>query len=163
MTDYLLAQIEAGVDVVQIFDSWGGILSSSCYQAFSLHFMQDIVTNIKAHYPEIPVIVFTKGGGLWLEAIADSGCDAVGLDWTIDIGEAKDRIGEEVALQGNLDPAILLGGQAAIEAGVHEIMQTMHGHSGHVFNLGHGITPDVPPQAMADLVAAVRSYKGEAA
>jgi len=144
---YLNAQIEAGAQAVQIFDTWGGALSHSAYEEFSLRYMQQI---IKQLIPEregrvVPVILFTKGGGQWLEKISHSGCHAVGLDWTTDIGGARRRVGNSLALQGNMDPAILRVTPAVIRAEVERILSSFGQGSGHVFNLGHGITPDVPP------------------
>ncbi|MES1942666.1 uroporphyrinogen decarboxylase [Salinisphaera sp. PC39] len=154
---YLNAQIAAGAQAVQIFDTWGGVLTPSAYRRFSLAFMERIVAGLRPapDGERVPAILFTKGGGPWLEAIADSGCDAVGLDWTIEIGEARRRVGERVALQGNLDPAMLYARPETIREAVGGILAD-YGHGpGHIFNLGHGVTPEVNPDHVAALVDAV--------
>jgi len=154
---YLNAQIEAGAQAVQIFDTWGGILSTPAYREFSLAYMSKIVASLtkeKDGYP-IPVILFTKNGGLWLEDIAASGCNCVGLDWTIDIGVARQRIGSQVALQGNMDPSILYASPARIRDEVARILADFGTGDGHVFNLGHGITPGVNPDHVAAFVESV--------
>ena len=155
--DYLNGQIAAGVDSVMIFDSWGGILSQAAYREFSLDYMQRIVQGIKIENQgnAIPVILFTKGGGLWIEDIAESGCDAIGVDWTVDIGAARSRAGGKVALQGNLDTAVLYSSPAAIRRQVAEVLAAYGEADGHVFNLGHGIHPDIDPDKVALLVDAV--------
>lgn len=158
--DYLNAQIEAGAHAVQIFDTWGGALSAKAYQQFSLAPMQRIVAGLhKAHAGrEIPVILFTKGGGVWLEDMAVTGANCLGLDWTCDIGAARRRVGDKVALQGNMDPAVLYTNPNRIRAEVQSILDSFGQGSGHIFNLGHGITPGVDPanagaflQAVCDL------------
>jgi uroporphyrinogen decarboxylase len=149
---YLQAQIAAGADVIMLFDTWGGILTPQAYQAFSLHYMQQILQSLPAH---IPTIVFTKNGGLWLEAIANIGSNAVGLDWTIDVGDARQRIGHQVALQGNLDPAIMQATPEVITQHVEQILASYGSGNGHIFNLGHGITPNIQPENVAVLVDAV--------
>jgi uroporphyrinogen decarboxylase len=145
---YLNAQILAGAQAVQIFDTWGGALSHAAYKEFSLTYMERIVRQLKREHEgrRVPVILFTKGGGQWLEAIADTGCDALGLDWTTDIGLARERVGARVALQGNMDPTVLYASPQAIRTEVKRIVDCFGPHSGHVFNLGHGITPDVSPE-----------------
>ncbi|MCC7091143.1 MAG: uroporphyrinogen decarboxylase [Nitrosomonas sp.] len=159
ITAYLNAQIESGAQVAMIFDTWGGALSQAAYQEFSLRYIQQILAGLKREQDgqRIPSIVFTKGGGLWLEAIAASGCDAVGLDWTIDIGEARRRVGDKVALQGNLDPSVLFASPAVITAEVDKILTSYGNGSGHVFNLGHGISQFTPPENAAALVEAVHT------
>jgi uroporphyrinogen decarboxylase len=159
VTTYLNAQIEAGAQAVMIFDSWGGALSHAAYREFSLAYMERIVSGLTREHDGrvIPRIVFTKGGGLWLESMAGIGADALGLDWTIDIGEARKRVGDKVALQGNLDPAILLATPEAIEREVAAILASYGSGSGHVFNLGHGITQFTPPENAASMIAAVHS------
>ncbi len=159
VTQYLNAQIEAGAQVVQIFDTWGGVLTQAAYQEFSLSYMQKIVAglNRSADGADVPIILFTKGGGLWLEQIASTGCQAIGLDWSIEAGTAFDRVGDQVALQGNLDPAILLTDPSTIEREVERILSSVARRPGHVFNLGHGITPQVPPEHVDVLVRAVHS------
>lgn len=156
---YLNAQIESGAQVVMIFDTWGGALSHAAYREFSLHYINQIVAGLKREHngQRIPSIIFTKGGGLWLEAIAESGCDAVGLDWTTDIAEARRRIGHKVSLQGNLDPAVLFAAPEIITTEVEKILTGYgHGH-GHVFNLGHGISQFTPPESALVLVEAVHT------
>lgn len=159
VTAYLNAQIESGAQAVMIFDTWGGALSHAAYQEFSLRYIRQIVAGLKREQngSRIPNIVFTKGGGLWLEAIADIGCDAVGLDWTIDIGEARRRVGDKVALQGNLDPSVLFATPTIIAAEVEKILTSYGKGSGHVFNLGHGISQFTPPENAAALVNAVHT------
>jgi uroporphyrinogen decarboxylase len=162
VTAYLNAQIESGVQAVMIFDSWGGGLSAAAYQEFSLSYMRRIVAGlIKERDGErIPSIVFTKGGGLWLESIADIGCDALGLDWSIDIGEARRRVGDKVALQGNLDPAVLFASPEKIAQEATRVLDSYGpGDTGHVFNLGHGISQFTPPDRVTALVEAVHGYK----
>lgn len=156
---YLNAQIEAGAQAVMIFDSWGGALSHAAYREFSLQYMEKIVAGLKRENDGriVPRIVFTKGGGLWLENMANIGADCLGLDWTIDIGEARKRVGDKVSLQGNLDPAILLSTPEAIEREVASILQSYGKGSGHVFNLGHGITQFTPPENAAAMISAVHS------
>ncbi len=159
VTDYLNAQIEAGAQAVQIFDTWGGALSHAAYQTFSLAYMKTIVDGLikEKDGRRIPCIVFTKGGGQWLEAIAGSGADAIGLDWTTDIAEARRRVGERVALQGNLDPNVLFGSPEGIRSEVARILTAYGEGSGHVFNLGHGISQFVDPENAGVLIEAVHS------
>lgn len=158
--DYLNAQIVAGAQVVQIFDTWGGALSHAAYQEFSLAYMQKIVSGLikQADGRDVPVILFTKGGGLWLEAMADTGCQGLGLDWTMDIGVAKARVGDRVALQGNMDPAVLRADPATIEREVQRILASFGQGSGHIFNLGHGITPDIDPEHAKVFIEAVHKF-----
>ncbi len=158
--DYLNSQIEAGADSVMIFDTWGGLLNKASYENFSLMYMSKIVAGINRNYEgkTIPVTLFTKGGSAWLEQIAATGCDAVGIDWTVEIGEAERRVGSKVALQGNLDPSVLYASPEVIKSEAHKILDQFQGSTGHVFNLGHGITPDVNPESMKALVDAVHSY-----
>lgn len=155
--DYLNAQIAAGAQAVQVFDTWGGALSQRAYQDFSLRYMARIVAGLtrEAEGRPVPVILFTKGAGPWLELIADSGCHGVGVDWTVDIGQARNRIGGRVGLQGNMDPAILRAPAAVIEAEVEAILASFGPGDGHVFNLGHGITPDIDPRKAGLFVDAV--------
>lgn len=156
---YLNAQIAAGAQAVMIFDSWGGALSHNAYTEFSLNYMQKILAGLTktSEGHTVPSIVFTKGGALWLEAQADIGADALGLDWAVDIGQARARVGGKVALQGNMDPAILLSTPEAIEKEVASILASYgHGH-GHVFNLGHGITQWTPPENAAAMIHAVKA------
>ncbi|HEY8353491.1 MAG TPA: uroporphyrinogen decarboxylase [Methylophilaceae bacterium] len=158
VTAYLNAQIDAGAQAIMIFDSWGGALAHDAYREFSLAYMQRIVTGLTREKEGriVPRIVFTKGGGQWLEVQAGIGADALGLDWTLDIGEARRRVGDKVALQGNLDPAVLLSTPAAIEKAVAAILASYGKGSGHVFNLGHGITQWTPPENAAAMLEAVR-------
>jgi uroporphyrinogen decarboxylase len=157
VADYLNAQIEAGAQAVMIFDTWGGVLAAGKYQEFSLRYVQAVISRLKRENEgrPVPVIVFTKGGGLWLEEIADCGCNAVGLDWTVDLGDARHRIGHKVALQGNFDPNALFANPAAIESEVARLLARYGGGTGHVFNLGHGISQFTSPDHVAALVDAV--------
>jgi len=157
---YLNAQIAAGAQAVMIFDSWGGALSHDAYIEFSLNYMQKIVAGLIKNNDgcKVPSVVFTKGGALWLEAQAEIGADALGLDWAVDIGEARKRVGDKVALQGNLDPAILLSTPEAIEKQVENVLRSYGQGHGHVFNLGHGITQWTPPENAAAMLEAVRKH-----
>jgi len=157
VTQYLNAQIEAGAQAVMIFDSWGGALSHAAYHEFSLPYIQQIVDGLikEKDGVRIPSVVFTKGGGLWIESIANTGCDAVGLDWTMDIGVARQKVGDKVALQGNLDPTVLFSTPDVIESEVEKILSSYGFGSGHVFNLGHGISQFTNPDNAAALVKAV--------
>ena len=161
VTAYLNAQIEAGAQTVMIFDSWGGMLSAAAYQEFSLHYMQRILAGLirEKDGERIPAIVFTKGGGLWLEAIAASGCDAIGVDWTIDLSEARRRVGQHVALQGNLDPNVLFATPEIIAAEAKKVLDSFGpSNTGHVFNLGHGISQYTPAENVTALVETVHAY-----
>lgn len=155
VTLYLEEQVRAGVNALMIFDTWGGILSTSNYAQFSLHYMRTIVHALKAKYPHIPIILFTKGGGLWLNSMAETGADALGVDWTVDLSRARAEVGKKVALQGNLDPAVLRADPACIEKEVEAVLVSYGHGSGHIFNLGHGITPDIPPEHVLAMVDAV--------
>ena len=162
VTAYLNAQIESGAQAVMLFDSWGGSLSAAAYQKFSLAYLQRILAGLKREHEgeQVPSIVFTKGGGLWLESIAASGCDGVGLDWTIDLGEARRRVGDRVALQGNLDPAVLLSTPEAVRRETLRVLDAFGaGETGHVFNLGHGISQHTPPEHVSVLVETVHAYR----
>lgn len=156
---YLNAQIEAGANAVMLFDSWGGVLSDAAYPEFSLQYMEKILAGLHKDNNEgcVPTILFTKGGGLWLEKIAATGCNAIGLDWTINIADAKKRVGDKVALQGNLDPSVLYGAPDTIKKEALKIVQDFDGNTGHVFNLGHGIYPDVSPEHLKVLIDAVKN------
>jgi uroporphyrinogen decarboxylase len=158
VADYLGAQIEAGAQAVQIFDTWGGSLSAAGYREFSLKYMQRVISRLpsEADGRRVPVIVFTKGGGQWLGAIADCGAQGVGIDWTTDIGVARQTVGERVALQGNMDPSMLFAPPARIREEVAAILAAYGHGSGHVFNLGHGITPGVDPEHVTAFVEAVQ-------
>ncbi|SDT90903.1 uroporphyrinogen decarboxylase [Halopseudomonas salegens] len=157
VTSYLNGQIKAGAQAVQIFDTWGGNLSSDAYQTFSLAYMRKIVSGLirENEGRHVPVILFTKNGGLWLESIAESGADALGLDWTMDMGVARSRVGAKVALQGNMDPSVLYASPSAIRAEVARILASYGKGNGHVFNLGHGITPEVDPAHAGAFIEAV--------
>ena len=154
---YLNAQIEAGAQAVMIFDTWGGSLSAAAYKEFSLAYLQRIIAGLTKERDgvRVPNIVFTKGGGLWLEDIAAIGCDAVGLDWTCDIGQARARVGGQVALQGNLDPISLFAQPATIRAQVARVLASYGHGTGHVFNLGHGVSQFTNPEHVGALVEAV--------
>lgn len=159
VADYLNAQIVAGAQAVQIFDTWGGALAYGKYQEFSLHYMQQVLSHLKREHEgrRVPVILFTKGGGLWLEELAATGCDALGLDWTVDLAKARARVGDKVALQGNFDPNALFAKPAAIESEVGRLLASYGSGSGHVFNLGHGISQFTQPEHVTALVDAVRT------
>lgn len=163
VASYLNAQIEAGAQAVMVFDSWGGALTTPHYKAFSLAYMQQIVDQLirEKDGQKIPVILFTKGGGLWLQDIANTGCDAVGLDWSVDINLARQQIGDKVALQGNMDPAIMATNPDVIKQEVSRILAGYGHGSGHVFNLGHGITPNITPENVAALVDAVHEESAQ--
>jgi uroporphyrinogen decarboxylase len=154
----LNAQIEAGVNVVMIFDTWGGSLSAAAYREFSLEYIQRVLSQLKrsSGAARVPVIVFTKGGAPWLERIAATGCDCVGLDWSVDLGDARRRIGAGAALQGNLDPAVLLASPEVVRREVQKALESFGSGAGHVFNLGHGVPQLTPPENVGALVAAVR-------
>lgn len=162
VAQYLNAQIDAGAQAVMIFDSWGGALADGAYQAFSLAYMQKVVAKLQREKDgaRIPVIAFTKGGGLWLDEMAEIGADALGLDWTVNLGRARALVGDRVALQGNLDPAILLSTPDAVRAEVEKALTSYGtpsaGH-GHVFNLGHGISQFTPPESVTAMVEAVHA------
>jgi uroporphyrinogen decarboxylase len=159
VAEYLNAQIDAGAQAVMVFDSWGGALADGAYQQFSLHYMQKVVSQLKREKDgvRIPAIVFTKGGAHWAEEIAAIGADAIGLDWTADIGKIRAAVGDKVALQGNLDPAILFAQPEQIRAEVTRVLQTFGNHPGHVFNLGHGISQFTPPESVTVMVETVHS------
>ncbi|MFN3985882.1 MAG: uroporphyrinogen decarboxylase [Rhodocyclaceae bacterium] len=157
---YLNAQIESGAQAVMVFDSWGGVLSESAYQRFSLAYLEQVVQGLirERDGRRVPNIVFTKGGGLWLERIAGIGADAVGLDWTMDIGRAREQVGDRVALQGNLDPSVLFGTPETIAAEARQVLDAFGPNPGHVFNLGHGISQFTPPEAVSVLVDTVHAH-----
>ena len=160
VTDYLNAQIEAGAQAVQIFDTWGGALSHDAYREFSLSYMERIVAGLKRESEgrRVPVILFSKSCNTQLEAIADSGTDAMGVDWTVTLSEARKRVGDRVALQGNMDPSILLASPEVIRNEVRKTLESFGPGEGHVFNLGHGITPEVDPDHLAALLQAVAEF-----
>lgn len=152
---YLSAQVEAGAQAVMVFDTWGGALPPAAYRRFSLEPMRHIVARIRRDHPGVPVTLFTKNGGQHLEIMAETGCDGLGLDWTTDLGNARARVGDRVALQGNLDPSMLFASPARIREAVGEVLQSYGAGPGHIFNLGHGITPGVDPEHAAAMVEAV--------
>lgn len=154
---YLNAQVAAGAQALMVFDTWGGVLTPRAYREFSLNYMARIVEGVtrEADGRRVPVILFTKGGGQWLEEIAATGCDGVGLDWTTDLADGRARVGDRVALQGNLDPCALYAGPERIREEVAAVLASYGKGTGHVFNLGHGIHPDVKPDHAAALVRAV--------
>ncbi|WP_292931649.1 uroporphyrinogen decarboxylase family protein, partial [Noviherbaspirillum sp.] len=160
VASYLNAQIDAGAQAVMIFDTWGGALADGVYQQFSLAYMREVVSQLQHEKDgvRIPAIVFTKGGGLWLEELADIGADAVGVDWTVNLAKARALVGHKVALQGNLDPNVLFAGPQQIRAEVTKVLESFGkpaAGSGHVFNLGHGISQYTPPEAVTVLVETV--------
>lgn len=157
---HLNAQIEAGASAVMIFDTWGGMLNTNDYHEFSLAYVKNVISQLHRDYSNkrIPVILFTKGGKAWLEQMAESGCDVLGVDWEITLQEARQRVAGKVALQGNMNPAMLLQSPEAIRTDVASILASYGQGAGHIFNLGHGITPDVPPEHVAVLVDAVHKY-----
>jgi uroporphyrinogen decarboxylase len=153
---YLESQIRSGADAVMLFDTWGGVLAPAAFRRFSLQPMARIVAHLKAAAPKVPVILFTKNGGQHLEALADTGCAALGLDWTTDLASARARVGTRVALQGNLDPCVLLSQPARIRAGVDDVLRSYGAGPGHVFNLGHGILQQTSPEHAAAMIQAVQ-------
>ncbi|MFJ1251679.1 uroporphyrinogen decarboxylase [Cupriavidus sp. CuC1] len=160
---YLNAQIEAGAQAVMLFDTWGGTLADGMYQAFSLAYMRKVLAGLKREHngEQVPAIVFTKGGGLWLEALTEIGADALGLDWTVNLAQARRRTGGKVALQGNIDPNVLFAPEAAIREQVRGVLDSYAaggGCDGHVFNLGHGISQFTPPENVTVLVDEVHRY-----
>jgi uroporphyrinogen decarboxylase len=165
--DYLNAQIEAGAQAVMLFDSWGGVLADGAFQDFSLAYTRRVLQALRREHAgrPVPAIVFTKGGGLWLEAIADLGADVVGLDWTVNLGRARAAVGDRVALQGNLDPAVLFAPPEVVAREAVAVLDRFGppqradgGWDGHIFNLGHGINQHTPPDQVAALVEAVHTH-----
>jgi uroporphyrinogen decarboxylase len=157
---YLNAQIAAGAHAVMLFDTWGGVLTPAQYAEFSLRYMAQIIDALtrEAGGRRVPNIVFTKGGGAWLAQIAAIGCDAIGVDWTIDLATARRTVADQAALQGNLDPSALFAPPETLRTEALRVLESFGAGSGHVFNLGHGITPDVDPERVALLVDTVRNY-----
>jgi uroporphyrinogen decarboxylase len=167
VADYLNAQIDAGAQAVMLFDTWGGALADRAYQTFSLAYLREVVARLKTHHDgeAVPSIVFTKGGGPWLEQIAAIGCSAVGLDWTVNLCRARQLVGHRCALQGNLDPMTLFAGDHAVQTAACEVLDSFGNPrnpdgtwAGHVFNLGHGISQYTPPEAVAALVETVHVH-----
>jgi uroporphyrinogen decarboxylase len=155
---YLTQQVASGADSLMIFDTWGGVLSKSNYLNFSLNYMQKIVSGVKAKCPDTPITLFSKNGGKHLSEIADTLCDGVGIDWTVELSDVQQQVGDRVAIQGNLDPAVLYATPDIIRAEVKQVLAQFKGDTGHIFNLGHGITPDVDPENMKVLVDAVHEF-----
>lgn len=155
---YLNAQVEAGAQSLMIFDTWGGVLAPANYREFSLRYMQQIVDGLtrEADGRKVPVVLFTKNGGQWLDIMADTGCDGLGVDWTMDLADARARTGDKVALQGNLDPSVLYGSPESIRKEVKRVLDSYGSGPGHVFNLGHGIHQHVNPEHLGVMVEAVR-------
>ena len=158
--DYLNAQIAAGAQAVMVFDTWGGNLTPAAYEAFSLAYSRKIIAGLRkeADGRRVPNILFTKGGGPWLEAMADTGCDALGVDWSTDLASARHRVGSRVALQGNLDPGVLFAPPERVRHEARRVLDAYGGAPGHVFNLGHGISQFTPPEHVAALVDEVHTY-----
>lgn len=158
--EYLCAQVEAGVQSLMVFDTWGGMLSSANYKTYSLAYMHEIVTRLKSRHPDIPIVLFTKGGGQWLESMAATGCDGLGLDWTVDLAEARNRVGDQVVLQGNLDPVVMNTTVSRVAQEAELVLSSFGNHDGsskgHIFNLGHGIQPHAKPENMQSLVETVQ-------
>jgi uroporphyrinogen decarboxylase len=158
---YLNAQIAAGAQAVMLFDTWGGILTPTQYRELSLRYMGQVIDALAKKSSDgrrVPSIVFTKGGGAWLPEIAGIGCDALGVDWTTDLKSAREAVRGRVALQGNLDPAALLAPPETLRAETRRVLESFGPGPGHVFNLGHGITPDVDPEQVAVLIETVRAH-----
>jgi len=162
VTKYLACQIDAGADVVMIFDSWGGVLAHSEYESHSLNYMKVIISNLNLlGYQDTPKIIFTKGDGQWIQTQANSGADALGVDWQTGLGHARKLVNDKVALQGNLDPAILLSNPKSIEVAVKRVLDDYGYGEGHIFNLGHGITQHTPPENLQALLETVRNYSAQ--
>ena len=160
VTAYLNAQIEAGAQAVMLFDTWGGNLTSAGYEEFSLAYSRKVIAGLtkQAEGRRVPSILFTKGGGQWLEAMADTGCDALGIDWSTDLQTARMRVGAWVALQGNLDPAVLFAPPERVRSEARRVLDAFGAGPGHIFNLGHGISQFTPPESVAALVDEVHTY-----
>lgn len=165
VTAYLNAQVQAGAQSLMIFDTWGGVLSPDCYREFSLNYMQQIVDGLtrEADGRRVPVVLFTKNGGRWLSDMADTGCDGLGVDWTIDLADARALVNDRVALQGNLDPSVLYGSPESIRAAVKKVLASYGDGPGHVFNLGHGIHQFVNPDHLDVMVDAVHEFSTQSA
>lgn len=160
VVDYLIAQIDAGAQALMIFDTWGGVLADGAFQRFSLAPIARVIAQVREARAaaQVPMIVFTKGGGVWLEALAASGADALSVDWTVDLAAARQRTGGRVALQGNLDPMVLLAPPDIIRTEARAVLDAYGPYSGHIFNLGHGVLPDTPPQHVAEMIDEVHRY-----
>ncbi|MEN3110594.1 uroporphyrinogen decarboxylase [Uliginosibacterium paludis] len=160
VTAYLNQQIEHGAQAVMVFDTWGGVLSGTAYREFSLAYMRRIVAGLKREHEgqRVPVVLFTKGGGQWLVDMADTGCDALGLDWTVDPAQARALVGSRVSLQGNMDPGSLMGSAEGVATEAQRVLEAFGPAPGHVFNLGHGISQHTPPENVATLVEVVHRH-----
>lgn len=160
VVSYLNAQVKAGAQSLMIFDTWGGVLSPHNYRQFSLHYMKQILDGLQRESEgrKVPVVLFTKNGGQWLDLLADTGCDGLGVDWTTDLADARAKTGNRVALQGNLDPSVLYGDATTIRDNVKRVLDSYGPGPGHVFNLGHGIHQFVKPEHLGIMVEAVREY-----
>ena len=160
VTAYLNAQIEAGAQAVMVFDTWGGNLTSAGYEEFSLAYSRKVIAGLTKEHEgrRVPCLLFTKGGGQWLETMADSGCDALGIDWSTNLQHARMRVGAKVALQGNLDPSVLFAPPARVRSEARRVLDAFGPGPGHVFNLGHGISQFTPPESVAALVDEVHTY-----
>ena len=161
ITRYLTAQIHAGADVIMLFDTWGSLLTPFAYREFSLYYMKDIMAALPKEYngKKIPTILFSKQANHSLKEISDSGCTAAGIDWTMDLGEAKKIVENKIALQGNLDPCVLYADANTIEKEAHRVLKSYKNPTGHIFNLGHGIYPDMPVESVETLINTVRAFK----
>ena len=165
--EYLTAQVMAGAQSLMVFDTWGGMLSTHDYKQFSLSYMERIVSAMKSNpvTASTPIVLFTKGGGAWLEIMADTGCDGLGLDWTVDLADAKKRVGDRVVLQGNMDPVLMNTGAEQVVRGAEQVLSSYGEHQpanqGHIFNLGHGIQPHADPENMKALVNTVKSFSSQ--
>ena len=155
---YLLDMVNSGVDALMIFDTWGGLLSNDNYPLFSLNYIKQIIHSIKKIYPNIPIIIFTKGGGNWINIMRNTGCDSICLDWQTNLISARKTVGSEFVLQGNLDPALLYSSHNYIHDTVKDILKTQSIHNGYIFNLGHGIYPDTDPTKVKTMVETVREF-----
>ncbi len=155
---YLDQQVLSGADSLMVFDTWGGVLSRPNYLEFSLKYMQKIVNGVKAKHPDTPITLFSKNGGKHLNEIAATGCNGVGIDWTVELGDVQKQIGDKVTIQGNLDPAVMYATPDVVRAEVKKVLSQFKGDTGHIFNLGHGITPDVDPENMTVLVDSVHEF-----
>jgi len=155
---YLDQQVLSGADSLMVFDTWGGVLSKPNYLEFSLKYMQKIVNGVKAKHSDTPITLFSKNGGKHLNEIAATGCNGVGIDWTVELGDVQKQIGDKVTIQGNLDPAVMYATPDVVRAEVKKVLSQFKGDTGHIFNLGHGITPDVDPENMTVLVDSVHEF-----
>lgn len=156
---YLIEQAKAGAQALMIFDTWGGVMPADAYQHFNLNYQSLIIKKIKAACPQTPVVIFGKGTGFWLPEMVKTGCDGISVDWTVDLGMARQMVQDKVALQGNLHPKVLLQSHDVIRQEAIKVMNAYGRAPGHVFNLGHGITPDVPPEAVQVLIDTVHAFK----